>query len=241
MKTWCSSIVFLGALAAAVAVSQPPAPPAPTQRAIPPRPYVRPGYGYYGGGYGNYSFGGGSTAAGSYMTGMSNVIRAQGAYNLATSEAAISAEQARTLDLENRKLATQTYFEMRKMNEEYRAAEAAKHRPTPEQVARYSSKPLPSKLKPTQYDPVSGQITWPAVLEGSDLATYRDGLQGLFTRLAQSQGSTSMVVRPAEVQFYTDAMRADLDKRVSQMSSQDWIDAKRFLESLSYEATRVAM
>ena len=62
-------------------------------------------------------FGGGhaSTAAEGYANGMSTHSIGR-LYNLQTSQAAINAEQARSMNLDNRLKGTQTYFEMRKVN-----------------------------------------------------------------------------------------------------------------------------
>src|SRR5262245_66634310 len=66
------------------------------------RPFVGFGIGY-GLGYGGYGYGyGGGTAAGNYMYGMSNVIRAEGQYNLLTSMAGVNNEEARSKILDNR-------------------------------------------------------------------------------------------------------------------------------------------
>ena len=73
-----------------------------------------------------YGGGGGGTAASNYMYGMSSVIQSEGAYNLMTAQAAIAAQQAEAQYLQNRLAATQTYFEMRKMNKQYRDEERAK-------------------------------------------------------------------------------------------------------------------
>src|SRR5262245_30696968 len=82
------------------------------------------GYGgYYGGGWGYNTAGAGSTPAGSYLTGMGNAIRAQGEYNVNTSQAAINLEDAAKKDIENRQLWTNTYFEMRKINDAYKQSQ----------------------------------------------------------------------------------------------------------------------
>ncbi|HTI50672.1 MAG TPA: hypothetical protein VL475_06970, partial [Planctomycetaceae bacterium] len=58
------------------------------------------GYGYGGMGYGMGGYGGG-TAAGNYLQGMSQVVRAQGQYNEQTSRAMINYEDARTKYIDN--------------------------------------------------------------------------------------------------------------------------------------------
>ena len=76
------------------------------------------GGGYGGGGWGGgWGMGwGGGTAAGNYMNGAANVVRAQGDYNLTTSQAAVNMGEAQRRNIENRKLWTDSYFEMRRAN-----------------------------------------------------------------------------------------------------------------------------
>ncbi len=94
----------------------------PYQPAVPAPTVVSP-YGAYPG------YSGGETAAGSAMNGMANAISAKGNYNLSTSAAAINMTQAQKNEIENRNLATNTYFQMRTAN---RAARAAKRAPIPQ-------------------------------------------------------------------------------------------------------------
>src|SRR5580658_11295167 len=81
-----------------------------------------PGGGAYGGWGDGWGWGwGGGTAAGNYQMGAADLTRAAGLYNLYTAMAGISEEQARAMDIQNRLKATEAYFEMRKMNQKYRA------------------------------------------------------------------------------------------------------------------------
>ena len=77
----------------------------------------------WGGGWGFNRGGYASTAGQAAAYGMSEVLRAQGYQNLQNSEAAKNWEEAKTLEMQNRLRWTETYFDMRKVNREARAAE----------------------------------------------------------------------------------------------------------------------
>lgn len=195
------------------------------------------GYGRYGyGGYGYGGFGGGTTAAGSYATGMSNVIRAQGQYNVMTSEAMINAEQARQIYIENRQRATQAYFQMRQMNQSYRDAERGPPA-TPEMLARIAKSGVPKPLSPAQLDPVSGLIAWPATFQSDAFAAYRAQLDRLFELRAQDKAHVGQVTY-TEVKQLTNGMQAKLDQllRDKAVTDPDYVAGRAFLDSLAQMA-----
>ena len=64
-----------------------------------------------------------STVGESYARGYADVVRSHGTAILANSEAAINMTQAVRRDMENRDKWTDTYFQMRQKNRDYRAAE----------------------------------------------------------------------------------------------------------------------
>ena len=76
------------------------------------------GLGGWVGGWGG-SWGPGSTPMGSYMAGMGEAIRAEGQYNLMSSQAAINLQEAQSQNIDNQLKWTNTYFEMRRVNEAY--------------------------------------------------------------------------------------------------------------------------
>src|SRR5437773_11653639 len=119
----------------------------------------------YGGGYGMWGGGnaGGATVEGSMMQGMASVISAKGNYNLATSAAAVNMTQAQKQDIQNRQAATNAYFAMQETN---RAARAAKRdtRLGEEQLVRLAAQAAPKSIDASEFDPVIGQVMWPAIL-----------------------------------------------------------------------------
>ena len=112
----------------------------------------------YGGGWSGYS--GGTTAAGSAMNGMASVISAQGQRNLSNSAAAVNMTQAQKNEIENRQQWTNTYFDMRRVNQQQAAAVRGPS-PTMEQIARMAKSARPKQLGSNQMDYVTGQLRWP--------------------------------------------------------------------------------
>jgi hypothetical protein len=195
---------------------------------------VMPYYGGFGnGGWGFNDWGAGSTPAGSYLTGMANAIRAEGEYNLNTSAAAINLEEAQKRDIENRKLWTNTYFEMRRINESYTHP---KRPPRPAETwARLAQNAAPDRLPNHVLDPVNGQIIWPSALQGDEFAPERGVLEQMFAHRAMSHGAIG-IQGHATVRKAVDAALAKLKAQIRQIDTRNYLEARNFLNSLGYEA-----
>lgn len=174
-----------------------------------------------------------STPAESYARGMSDVIRSEGAYNLATSEAAINMTEAQRREIENRQQWTNAYFSMRQANRNYRAAERGP-RPTMAQLVRYAQADQPKPLSPSELDNVSGQIRWPRLLRADAFADSRGELEELFRQWA-SVGAANTEELSA-IRQRTDSMLAELQTQVRSAPPSDYLIAKRFIQSLAYQA-----
>jgi hypothetical protein len=186
---------------------------------------------YYWGGSNNYHHA--STAAEGFQRGMADVIRSQGAANLMNSEAAINVEEARSKYIDNRMQWTNTYFEMQKVNREARAAKRGPP-PTQEQLVRFAKDDLPNRVAPSQLDPVVGQLNWPMVLKTEPYELYREQLDQLFASRARN-GYLSPD-QFLQVKQLTDEMMGVLRENVRSYSSSQSIQARKFIESLAYEA-----
>lgn len=174
-----------------------------------------------------------STAAEGYMRGMAAVIQAQGYYNVLTAQATVLHEEARRSNIENRRQATQTAFEMRRTNREARAEERGP-RATPEQIARLAKSGAPARLSAEQFDAATGRIAWPAALLGEEFAAYRAEIEGLFVQRASSGGLET--AEQERVDQAAGAMLAILKDRITELPAMDYTKARRFIESLDYEA-----
>lgn len=192
------------------------------------------GGGGYGGGWGGGWGGGGGTVAGNYMQGMASTVRAAGDYNLETSQAWVNAEEAKRREIENRKEWTDAYFEMRRANADYRAAERGP-KGTPEDWVRYAREAAPARLSPGELDYVTGQIVWPRLLMADEFKDGREQLDRLYATRADKGGN----IGPngyQKIQDETDMMTAYLKKNIKRFPPNEYLEAKKFLESLAYEA-----
>jgi hypothetical protein len=189
-------------------------------------------YGVAGGYYGGY-FGGNyaSTPAQAYMNGMSQALRGAGEYNQMTAEANIRNQEAKRLELENRKKSTETFFELRKMNRDYVAAEQAAKKAavvdSGNTVERLAAQRERRELSITQLDPVSGQITWPTVLMDSRYDMYRAPIEQMFINIAAGHAPST-----GSVQAAINNLRGFLDKQYSGEITQDYAEAVKFLRLL---------
>jgi len=184
---------------------------------------------YYGGYYDNRA----STPAEGAARGMSDIIRSQGQYNLATSAAAINVTEAQRRHIENREKWTNTYFQMRAENKAYRAA-ASRPKATMEDTVRWAQAGKPKRLSPSELDVVSGKINWPMLLQTDRFAKYRTELESLFTQRATAGATTKEVYW--KISATTKSMLNELKGQISEVPPMDYTTARRFVQSLAYEA-----
>jgi hypothetical protein len=185
------------------------------------------GYGYNRGGYA-------STAAQAAAYGMSEMMRAQGYQNLQNAEAAKNWEEAKTMEIQNRLRWTETYFEMRKVNREAKAAEQGPP-VTQEQAIRMAKMAAPPRLGSTQLDPVTGHVAYPPVLMDDIYADYRKRLDQFFADRAAAGGSvqySEMREFQSNVSKFIDVLK----QNVSNYPAGDYGKARTFLDSLAHEA-----
>ncbi|HEX4149115.1 MAG TPA: hypothetical protein VHY20_09010 [Pirellulales bacterium] len=186
-------------------------------------------YGQY---YGRGGGGGGgraSTPAQAYAYGVSSIVRSQGQYNVMTAQAAVAAEQANQLAIQNRVAATKAYFEMRQINKDYQASQRGQA--SQQSMAQYYEQQKPRKLSPSQLDPVTGQIGWPALLKDETYQPYREQLEPMFKIWAHHQDLSFNEVRKA-----SDSMLTELRKHINDLPPQEFEEAQKFIEALAFEA-----
>jgi hypothetical protein len=148
---------------------------------------AQPGWwGGYGHGYHPPYYGGGSTE-GAWRHGFADIVRSAGAYNLMTSEALVNVEEARKKNIENRLQWTQTYFEMRRINDEYRRAQYPRY--SAQALAGWAASAATKRLTSSQLDPITGYLAWPRLLLTPDFADLRRDLDRLFAERATSKGA----------------------------------------------------
>ena len=176
-----------------------------------------------------------STAAEGAARGMSDMIQSAGAANLMNSEAAKNYEAARKQNIENRLTWTNTYWEMKRVNKEYRTAQK-RPAPTQEQLVRMTQGALPGRLTTSQLDPLTGVLAWPDVLRAEPYAEYRVQIDKIYAGRASNGylGPDQYL----KVKQLTNEMMNVLRQYARQYASADSIQARKFLESVSFEANQ---
>jgi len=186
---------------------------------------------YYGGfGYPYHA----STPAESFMTGQARVIRAAGEYNLNTSAAMINVEEARSRYLDNEVKYVETYFEKRRLNKSYVAAERGP-RMTTETAARLSQARQPDRMSAEELDRSNGQIAWPMPLMGDEFAPLRMRIETLFAMQTPTESGINSASY-AEINHLVDIASDELKQNVREFAPQQYAMARSFLERLSHEA-----
>jgi hypothetical protein len=143
-------------------------------------------------------------------------------------------EQVRGLVLDNNLKAAKTFYDKRKLCEDYQKLNP-RQRPTQEKVVRYNQASVPKRPAQSELASARGRITWPDVLLDEEFSADRVQLESLFAERkvgpAAQQGSVS-----GEVQTVAAQMRERLQAKIRQMSPEQYLTARRFLESLAYES-----
>src|SRR4051794_1269668 len=187
------------------------------------------GVGLYGG------YAGGGTVEGSMIQGMASMMSAAGNYNLATSAAAVNTTQAIKQDIQNRQAATNAYFAMQETN---RAARAAKRGPraNEEQLVRLAAQAAPKPIDASELDAVSGQVNWPELLRADAFKQQRALVDQLLVKQAH-YGKLGVADHEQAVQAL-ESMIDRLRDMINTVPTQEYIDAKNFLKSMTYGITK---
>ena len=180
-----------------------------------------------------------STVGESYARGVSDMVRSAAESTLLRSEAAINVEEARSKYLDNRLKGTETYFEMRRRNREYREAERGP-RATSEQLFRLAHDKVPTKLSVSELDPLTGDIAWPLLLQRDEFSTYRDDLEADFGEWASAQGqiSSDVFIRVQKTAGdMSNVLKSNVRKYLDMgVPTSDYLAAKNFLRSLLHHS-----
>jgi hypothetical protein len=203
---------------------QPYYPPAPVYHAPPPCPplnIVRHA----------------STAAEGFARGHAAAVSAHGYYNLMTAQARVVHAEAASREIDNREKWIDSYFAMREKNRQERAL-ARGPRPTLEQLERIAAAGRPAPLSPSELNTTNGAITWPTLLRKDEYGAPRAALESVFAHRAVT--GQLHPDAPAYAKEAADAMLAQLRERVREVPQQDYIAARRFIESLAYAVRRPA-
>jgi hypothetical protein len=175
-----------------------------------------------------------STANESRQRGRADLFRGDGYRNYWNSEAALNMQQVRSQAVDNHLKYVASKYELRKMNQEY-VASLKKPHVTPEQLSRISRAAIPERATFSQIDPQQGKIRWPEALCDERFGGSRKKLNELFAARSLAPTQFNSQSRQA-VQDATAAMKDALSAQIRQYGTADYLAARKFLETLSYEA-----
>ena len=170
--------------------------------------------------------------------GLGEMFRSGGLYNLYSSEAAMNLAEARRREIENDKSWVQAYFELRDYNTQKRDAQLRRDRGNPENWTRLARALAPKPLDNRDLEAATGKVRWPILLTAREFAGQRAALEKLFAERAYRgvMGAEDFVTTI----HITDAMQAGLKEMINEVPSKQYMAARRFLESLAYEAGQPA-
>jgi hypothetical protein len=195
---------------------------------------------YYGGWGGNWGGGWGwgqpiaTTPAQSYAYGLSDLTRARSQSNLTNAEALSTLSDVRAKEIQNSVSYTNAFFDKRRINEQYRESQR-RPRATNEQLIRYARDGMPDRASGTQIDSITGELSWPIVLQSPEFETYRAELDALFKERAAT-GSIMSRDPFLKTRETCEAFLAALRAQIRDLQPNDFIEGKNFIEMLSFES-----
>jgi hypothetical protein len=189
-------------------------------------------WGYGGFGYGSYS----STLQEGAQRGFADTVRSAGMANLYNSQAAVNAASAENQALDNDLKYARNFFTIAQMNHDFREAYREKP-PTSEQAYRWAHRAAPKALNSYEFDPLTGQINWPLVLQDTDYDGYRIMAEQFFKERAQRPQNLN-INSYMEFHELIDTWLADLKSHISKYKPNDYLKSRSLLESLGAEASK---
>lgn len=181
--------------------------------------------------YWGWGAGYGSSPGAQYLSGVSQIIRAQGEYNESTSRAYINYEEARKSYISNRRQWQQAYFALREQNEARRLRKLEAAKPSPEAIAFAARSSVPAPLSHDAYDPSSGRLQWPKILQRQEFDAPRERLNQLYEVHAATDGVETDI---ASIRQAADEMIAILRSEIFDLPVDEYIAARKFLDSVAY-------
>jgi hypothetical protein len=170
--------------------------------------------------------------------GLGDLFRSGGLYNLYSSAAAINLAEARRRQIENDKSWVQAYFELHDYNAQKRDTLLKRDRGNPEEWTRLARAAAPKPLDNRDLEAGTGKLHWPILLTAREFAPERATLEKLFAERAYR--GTMRAEDFITAVHVTDDMQAGLKDIIDDVPPKQYMAARRFLESLAYEAGQPA-
>jgi hypothetical protein len=192
------------------------------------------GGGFYGG-YGGFGWGGGGTVEGNFLMGASQVIRSEGEYNYYSSLAGVNYEEARSRYIDNYKKWQQYSLQVREERQriEIQQREYNRQRNEAMNLARASAPPVQHGLGQNSFDRITGKITWPELLRGSNYDESRKEVDKQFALRSKAGGTPETTDR---IRAEVSKMLASLRKDIEKVPAGQYTEARKFLNAVDYTA-----
>lgn len=174
-----------------------------------------------------------STPIQGILMGEAAVIEAQGQWNKLTAEATCIYQDAYSKFLDNDVKRVEYYFKKKDIHDYY-VERKRKPRLTSEAIDRINHERAPQRLA-SQHVTEGGAIAWPRTLEAADFAAARSELDGLFAERAKGAGGLGSD-NFRRIQQVAGQMKSALQEQVTELDSTEYMQAKKFIDSLCYEA-----
>lgn len=180
---------------------------------------------------------GSATYEESLYAGPARYLQGAGSYNRNTAEAIRTLESAKAMYYENERARIKTYFDIKQMNADYRAAQFVPI--SKEKLDEWNRQDQPERLTRAQYNVDTGSLRWPALLQTQVFDDQRIKLEDLFARRTANEfGPDSDFYR--QVTQATDVVKSRLKEYLRSndkfFTDEEYVAAQKFLNSLSHEA-----
>lgn len=191
----------------------------------------------YGGWWGGFNYSGniGVTPAESQARGYAEAVRAQGQAYENVARGMVDYEKARSAYIANQKQWQETAQERQAMGLAQREKYFANERAKRDRRNAMATPTEPPTLSSSQYDRGTGHVEWPELLAGVDYADDRKAMEELLGVRAHT-GGTSVV--NDRIYDAAKAMQAKLKLKIHDVTPQQYLESKKFLEMLADETRR---
>jgi hypothetical protein len=183
-------------------------------------------------GYGGW--GGVGTAESSAAHGYADFVRSEGYYNMATAQGMVYAEQARELYIQNRKEAYRAYWAGKEQRSAIDAQKRERTRHSAEALNVAGKSEVAQSLSKDVFNPETGKIVWPKALLDGKYTAKRTEIEKLVELRARTSGGPNSQTK---IQAATGELTALLKTNITRISATDYMQAKKFLDSLAVSAS----
>jgi len=173
------------------------------------------------------------TAESSFMKGAASLQLGLGKRAYFQSLSAINLQKAIDLNLDNRREAIESYYEMRDLRDE---AVADKNRPTNEDAVRFAKLKAPDRLTSQDFDEKTGEVFLPEPLDSPVLKPYTRVIQEAFEKRAKS-GNEYTNFDARRVERMVRLVQGAVDSIKTELPVEEYIALSDYLDSVHYEAS----